>query len=114
MARSRLANSPPAARPLTRKRTRRRNVNQQPALIDSVAKSAKKGKKAAEEDDGKLKPTRPNSAYIFYSLEAIPKLKKEEGVAHKDAMSKAGALWNELSEEKKAPYVKKHEEDVKR
>lgn len=81
----------------------------------SIGKSAKKGKKAAEEeDDGKLKPSRPNSAYIFFSTEIIPKLKKDEGIAHKDAMSKAGALWNELTEEKKAPYNKMHDEDVKR
>jgi hypothetical protein len=80
-----------------------------------IGKSAKKGKKAAEEeDDGKLKPSRPNSAYIFFSTEIIPKLKKDEGIAHKDAMSKAGALWNELTEEKKAPYNKLHDDDVKR
>ena len=77
-------------------------------------KSAKKGKKTEEEDDGKLKPSRPSSAYIFYSQEMINKLKKEEGVAHKDAMAKAGELWNALTEEKKVPYNKLHEEDVKR
>jgi len=81
----------------------------------SIGKSAKKGKKAKEEeDDGKLKPTRPTAAYIFFSTEMVPKLKKDEGIAHRDAMSKAGALWNELTEEKKAPYNKMHDEDVKR
>lgn len=81
-----------------------------------LGKSAKKGKKAPveEEDDGKLKPTRPSSAYLFFSLDTIPKLKKDEGIAHKDAMAKAGALWNELSEEKKVPFNKMHDEDVKR
>jgi hypothetical protein len=42
----------------------------------NIGKSGKKGKKGAEEeDDGKLKPSRPNSAYIFFSTETIPKLK---------------------------------------
>jgi hypothetical protein len=44
----------------------------------------------------------------------IPKLKAEEGIAHKDAMAAAGKRWGELTEEQKKPYEKKHEEDVKR
>jgi hypothetical protein len=75
-------------------------------------KSAKKGKK--EEDDGVLKPTRAISAYIFFSNKMVPKIKEEEKVSHKEAMSKAGQMWNELSEEKKAPFNKEHDEDVKR
>ena len=61
-----------------------------------------------------LKPTRAISAYIYYSNETIPKLKKDEGIAHKDAMGKAGALWNELSEESKKPFQKLHDADVVR
>lgn len=67
-----------------------------------------------EEEEETLKPTRANSAYIFFSNEIIPKLKSEEGIAHKDAMAKAGKLWNELSEEKRGPYNKMHDKDVER
>ena len=61
-----------------------------------------------------MKPTRACSAYIYFSGEMIPKLKADEGVAHKDAMARAGKLWNELSEDKRGPYNKMHDDDVKR
>lgn len=80
----------------------------------NLGKSAKKKKEEKEEDDGALKPTRALSAYIFYSNVTIPKLKADEGLSHKDAMGKAGKLWNDLSEEAKKPYNKLHEEDVVR
>ncbi len=69
---------------------------------------------AEESDEDVVKPTRAIAAYIFYTTEMVPKIKADEGIAHKDAMAKAGKLWNDLSEEKKAPYNKKHDEDVKR
>ncbi len=83
-------------------------------LIMSLGKSAKKGKKEEKEDDGVVKPARPSGAYIFFSGEMIPKIKADEGLSHRDAMGKAGKLWNELSEEKKAPYNKMNEDDKKR
>ena len=76
-------------------------------------KSAKKGKKVEKEDEAG-KPTRALSAYIFYSNETIPKLKAEEGIAHKDAMGKAGQIWNTLSDDKKQKYNDLHDADVKR
>lgn len=90
-----------------------------------VAKSGKKpGKKGAKEkeeeeeqkaaEDHTLKPTRAISAYIFFSNETVPKLKAEEGISHKEAMGKAGKIWNDLSEEAKKPYNKMHDEDVVR
>jgi hypothetical protein len=83
----------------------------------AIGKSAKKGGKKEEkvvEEDTSLKPTRPISAYIYFSTETIPKLKADEGIAHKDAMAKAGKLWNELSEEDRKPYNKLHDESVAR
>ena len=56
-----------------------------------LVKSAKKAKKEEkEEDDGVLKPSRPSSAYIFFSNKMVPKLKEEEKISHREAMSKAG------------------------
>ena len=81
-----------------------------------IEKSAKKGKKEEEKkvEDNTLKPTRPSSAYIFFSNEMVPKIKADEGIPHRDAMAKAGKLWQELSEEKKKPYNDKNEEDKQR
>jgi hypothetical protein len=44
----------------------------------------------------------------------VPKIKKDEGLAHKDAMSRAGELWGKLTEEEKKPYNKLHDQDVTR
>jgi hypothetical protein len=35
-------------------------------------------------------------------------------MAAKDAMAEAGKRWKQLTEQEKAPYQKKHEEDAKR
>ena len=86
-------------------------------ITADIAKGAKKGKKAGEvasEDENVVKPTRANSAYIFYSLDAIPKIKEKEGLSHPQAMKKAGDQWNNLSEEEKKPYNKKRDDDVLR
>lgn len=76
-------------------------------------KSGKKAKKAEKEEDVG-KPTRALSAYIYFSNETVPKLKQEEGIAHKDAMGKAGQIWNTLTEDKKKKFEELHEADVKR
>jgi hypothetical protein len=44
----------------------------------------------------------------------VPKIKKEEGCTHPQAMKRAGDLWNAASEEEKAPYYKMNAEDKKR
>ena len=61
-----------------------------------------------------MKPSRPTATYIFFSTATVPKLKADEGLSHKEAFAKAGRLWNELTEEQKKPYQKKHDEDVAR
>jgi hypothetical protein len=57
---------------------------------------------------------RPLSAYIFFSNETVPRLKKEEGLPQKDAMKKCGDLWNSLTDKDKLPFVQKNLEDEKR
>lgn len=76
--------------------------------------SEKKKKEEEEEEYQGAHPTRALSAYIFFSNEMIPKLKKEEGVPHKDAMSRAGEEWRKIDAKAKEKYDKMHDEDVKR
>jgi hypothetical protein len=76
-------------------------------------KSGKKAKKAEKEEDVG-KPTRALSAYIYFSNETVPKLKQDEGIAHKDAMGKAGQIWNTLTDDKKKKFDELHDADVQR
>ena len=57
-------------------------------------------------DSSAVKPTRPLSAYIFYSFERTSQLKTLSKILASD--------WQDLSEEEKAPFIKKHDEDQKR
>lgn len=74
--------------------------------IGKLAKTQKKGAKAVEEDkeieeDEKLKPTRALSSYIFFANDRVPGIKQTENLTHLKAMSRAGELWNGLSEQEK-------------
>jgi hypothetical protein len=71
----------------------------------------KQGKEEKKKDDNTVKPTRPIGAYFFFSNEFVPKIKKDEGISHRDAMSKCGAAWNQMSEKEKAPYEELHKKD---
>jgi hypothetical protein len=81
----------------------------------SIEKPPKKVPKVGPRavDSSAVKPTRALSAYIFYSLERTAQL-KTLGKTQVEAMKIAGADWQGLSEEAKAPFIKKHEEDQKR
>jgi len=68
-------------------------------------------KKPVKVEDNTVKPTKPLSAYIFFSTQEVPKIVKEQQIPHKDAMKVAGANWGKLTEEEKAPFLKKHEDD---
>jgi len=46
-----------------------------------------------------VKPTRAISSYIFFSNEMVPKIKADEGITHKEAMSKAGETWRGYTDE---------------
>ena len=76
-------------------------------------------KKKGEEEEPKavedaIKPTRAISAYIYFSNEMVPKIKKDEGISHKQAMSRAGEMWGQIDEAEKAKFNKMHDDDVKR
>ena len=79
----------------------------------------KKGKKDETKDDEEevaagVQPSRALNAYMFFSNEMIPKIKVDEGLSHKDAMSRSGQMWQQMSDDDKKPYNEKHEKDVKR
>ena len=77
------------------------------------ASKKKSGKEVtAAEEDNTMKPTRPLSTYIYYSNETVPKLKKESGLDHRAAMSKAGELWNKLSDSERKKFDELHAKDV--
>lgn len=44
----------------------------------------------------------------------VPKIKADEGIPHKQAMSRAGEIWGQLSDDEKKKYTDLHDEDVKR
>ena len=75
---------------------------------EKTGKAAKKEeelkKSSKKEDDGSLKPTRGVSAYLFFNSETVERLKKEEGLSHREALAKSGQLWKELSEDDRAPW----------
>ena len=78
---------------------------------DASKKRGKEGKEvSATVEDNTMKPTRALSAYIFYSNETVPKLKKE-GIDHRAAMSKAGELWGKLTDAEKKKFNDLHEKD---
>ena len=81
-----------------------------------IEKKGKKDETKEEEEDVAtgLQPTRALNPYMFFSNEMVPKIKADEGLAHKDAMSRAGQLWGQMNDDEKKPYVEKHDKDVKR
>ena len=84
----------------------------------SKGKTSKVGKKGGDKDkaeeDDKVKPSKPIGTYIYYSNSNVPKIKEAEGCSHKEAMSKCGEQWAKASDKEKAPFVKQHEDDIKR
>lgn len=79
-------------------------------MTSTTEKSAKK----AKNEDDVVKPSRPVTAYIYFSNEAVPKIKAETGCKLTEASKIAGERWNALREEQKAPYTAKNEADKKR
>ena len=41
-------------------------------------------------------------------------MKADEGLTHREAMSKAGEMWHKMSEAEKKKYDEMHEQDKKR
>ena len=59
-------------------------------------------KKRARKDPNA--PKGASGAFIFFSKERVQQLKETEGLGHKDATKRAGALWQALSEEDRQPF----------
>ena len=75
-------------------------------------KKDKKNKKAKKDKDA---PKRAISAFFFYNQERREILKKEQPkLDNKEIIKIMSKEWNELSDEKKKPYVEKAEADKKR
>lgn len=77
-------------------------------------KPGKENKKEQSNENDAYKPSRPIGSYFWFNMETIPQIKKDEGLAHKDAMKKAGAMWSSLTDEEKQPYNDQAAEDKKR
>jgi hypothetical protein len=73
--------------------------SQKPVSINVLLNISEKKDGADEADYKGVKPPKPNSAYIYFSLEAIPRIKNETGMKHSEAMGEAGREWNTLNEE---------------
>ena len=60
-------------------------------------------------------PKGPSGPYLHYSKTKVQELKNaNEKLTHKDATKRCGELWNAMSDEEKAPFVKMAEEDKAR
>ena len=68
--------------------------------------------KSRKSEDKVKKPPKAIIAYLYFQNETIPKIRAEEGVTYREAMVKAGELWQTLSEIDKELYNKMHLQDV--
>ena len=88
------------------------------AELKELSKKVKGGKGRKRKDPNA--PKGVTGPYIFFCQKIVPKLKeqhmKEHGteMKHKDATVKAGALWKNLSEEQKQPFVQMSAKDKAR
>ena len=57
------------------------NVNQKPKISKDV-----------------VKPKRPLSAYLYFSMEAVVSIKEKDKLSHSDAMKKAGEVWAKMND----------------
>ena len=74
-----------------------------------MGKGSKKNKK------DKDAPKKAISAYFFYIKERRDSITKEQpNLNNKEIVKKMSEEWNNLSDDKKKPYVQKAEEDKKR
>ena len=75
------------------------------------------GAKARSEtiSSNQARPKFPKSPYIYFSIERLSKLCKENSsMKVTEAMKRASVEWNKMSTEEKAPFVKLGEEDKQR
>ena len=60
------------------------------------------------------KPINARTAYSYYMNEIVTILKLDEGINHRQAMSKAGINWNEMTDDEKKNYNDQHDADKNR
>ena len=77
-------------------------ADKSPAAAKSTGKKSRKMEKVAQ-----VMPPHAIGAYIYFSNATVPRIKTERGCTHAEAFKMAGAEWNQLSEEAKAPFVQK-------
>ncbi len=75
----------------------------------ALSKTAEKSPKKEEPDV--MRPPKVVPAYFFFSNEVIPKIREENQCKQLEAAKICGERWNALTEEQKAPYIKKNEAD---
>jgi len=64
-----------------------------------------KGTKRSKTPKDPNAPKGVKRAYFFFADKTVPALKKKEGIAHKEAMTRAGEMWKALSDKKKKTYM---------
>ncbi len=60
-----------------------------------------------------MKPPRPVQPFILFNTAMTKKIKEDEGLSHKEAFSKAAAMWKTVSEEVKKPYNEEYAKQQK-
>lgn len=68
------------------------------------AKAGKKARKPKKPVDPN-RPTRPQGPYFRFQAEKIKGIKADGACTHKEAMVKVSAMWKEMSDDDKEPYV---------
>ena len=72
-----------------------------------------KGKRKEKKDANA--PKRAMTAFLYYTLDRRPELKKlKPELTNKQMLSEMGIEWNKMKEEDKKKYVQKADEDKKR
>ena len=84
-------------------------ADKSPAAAKSTGKKSRKMEKVAQ-----VMPPHAIGAYIYFSNATVPRIKTERGCTHAEAFKMAGAEWNQLSEEAKAPWLQKGAADKAR
>lgn len=71
-----------------------------------------KGKKQRKKKRDPSEPRKPKTAFIFFNLKFRTKLKEAEPtLTIPETAKRLGAMWRELTDQEKEPYVKMHAED---
>ena len=76
-------------------------------------KKSEKGVKKSKKDESKVK--RPVSAFMYFSQEKRPELKKNNpSMGFGDLGKKLGEMWHALKDEEKKPFLQKAAKDKER